>query len=252
MEGRYAPQERFAPWGPSGQERLARARAVVVGAGGLGGTVALLLARAGVGRLRLVDPDRVSLDNLHRQLLYSEDDAAQGLPKAQAGARALRAANGEIEVEGLEEELGPENAARLLAGAQVALDCLDRVRPRRVLNQACLELGIPWVHGGVVGARGQVAVVRPGLTPCFECWFPQGASTRETAATVGVIGPAAAWVASLQAVEAIKLLLEDYASLLDGLLTVDLWPFSPRVIGAGQGPHPACPVCGGRSHPACR
>ena len=170
MASRYQVQERFAPWGADGQARLSKATVAVVGVGALGGVSAGLLARAGVGRLRLIDHDHPSIENLHRQVLYTEGDVAEGLTKVRAARRFLASANSEISIEAVEQELTADNAARLLAGADLVLDGLDAPLPRYHLNRACLELAIPWVHAGVVGSSGQLLVVRPGQGPCFECF----------------------------------------------------------------------------------
>lgn len=248
-ESRYQVQERFPAWGPRARERLARAVVTVVGVGALGGHAAGLLARAGVGTLRLVDPDYPSLDNLHRQTLYTEADLDRGLCKAEAAARYLGQVNSEVRLEPVGEPLTPANARELLAGADAAVDGLDQIEARYLLNEACLELGVPWVHAGVVGSRGQLLVLRPGVTPCLRCWLPPPApgSLAETPAELGVISPAPACLAALQAAEVFKLLLGDEDSLLVGMLLVDAWPLDFRVLAP---PHPSpgrdCPACQGR------
>ncbi len=242
-------QERFAGWGgDAGQARLAAAMVVVVGVGALGGTSAQLLARAGVGRLRLVDPDRPSLQNLHRQMLYNEADAAAGLPKVQAAARCLAGVNSEVGVEAIEAALTPDNARQLLVGADLVLDGLDNPQGRWALNQACWELGIPWVHAGLAGAAGQLLVVRPGRGPCLACWTNRpgrGEASFAGAASHGVIGPLPACLGSLQAAEALKLLLGAEGALLRGMLLVELWPPRFRVVHFDDSLRRSCPVCGG-------
>jgi adenylyltransferase/sulfurtransferase len=245
MAGRYAMQERFPPWGEAGQDRLRRARAVVVGVGGLGGMAAMLLARAGVGSLRLVDPDRPAWDNLHRQVLFDEEDVTRGRSKVEAAARYLGAVNVEIALEPRQAALRPENALELLGGADVVVDGLDSLPDRHLLNEACLCLGLPLVHAGVAEARGQVLVVLPGQGPCLRCWFPGLAAPEEGPAARGVIGPAASCLASLQAAEALKILLGDRRSLLKGMLVLDLWPPSARVINFEGGDRHGCPACRG-------
>ncbi|MCB2192240.1 MAG: HesA/MoeB/ThiF family protein [Deltaproteobacteria bacterium] len=244
MSSRYTMQERLAGWGTEGQTRLADSTVVVLGLGGLGGTAAMLLARAGVGRLRLVDPDQVALDNLHRQLLYDEADAALAAPKAHAAARHLAQANQETTLEPVEEAFGQDNGAALLNGADLVLDCLDQPEPRFGLNQICLELGLPWVHAGVTATQGQVLVLRPGLTACLRCWLPQPSRPALTSDRNGILGPAASLMASLQANEALKLLLGREESLLKGMLVVRLWPPSFREVRFSRQGQKPCPVCG--------
>jgi adenylyltransferase/sulfurtransferase len=246
LPSRYAVQKRFAPLGEQGQARLERATAVVVGVGALGGHSAQLLARAGVGRLRLVDPDRPSLDNLHRQVLYTEADVAAGSSKVQAAAGFLGAANRQITIEPLAEEFNEDNAPRLLAGAQVVVDGLDNPPARYARNRACLELGITWVHAGVVGSGGQLLVIRPGKGPCLQCWAPaEPTELRRSVATHGVIGPLPAVMGGLQAAEAIKLLAGAEEALLQGMLLVELWPPRFRVLTRDQTGSGPCPACGG-------
>lgn len=244
MASRYAMQERLAGWGPQGQARLAGSTVVMLGLGGLGGAAAMLLARAGVGRLRLVDPDRVALDNLHRQLLYDEADAARAAPKAETAARRLAQANREARLEPVRAAFQKSNGAELLGGADLVLDCLDRPQPRFVLNDLCLELGLPWVHAGVAATQGQVLVLRPGLTPCLRCWFPEPGEPALTSAQGGILGPAAAFMASLQASEALKLLLGREKALLTGMLVARLWPPSFREVRFRSDEAQPCPVCG--------
>ena len=246
MGSRYQAQERFAPLGPEGQARLAGSTAVVVGVGALGGNSAQLLARAGVGRLRLVDPDRPSLDNLHRQVLYTEAEVDAGISKVAAAANFLGAANRDIVIEPVPQSLDQGNAAHLLAGASVVVDGLDNPKARYMLNRACLELGIPWVHAGVVGGSGQMLVIRPGQGPCLQCWAPtepRGPLARSVA-THGILGPLPALMGALQANEAIKLMAGAHEALLKGLLLVELWPPRFRVLEREPASAP-CPACGG-------
>ena len=245
MVGRYAEQERFIHWGKSGQARLSQGKAVVVGVGGLGGTAAMLLARAGVGSLRLIDPDYPTWDNLHRQVLFREQDVAQGLAKVEAAAAFLHSVNKEVSIQPIQEVLRPDNALDLIRGADVVIDGLDSARARYLLNEACLELGLPLVHAGVVAARGQVLVVLPGEGPCLRCWFPAMAEPRDNSASLGIIGPVVSCLASLQAAEALKILLGDRQNLLRGMLALDLWPPAVRLIGAGDRHHRGCSSCQG-------
>ncbi|MCX7852795.1 MAG: ThiF family adenylyltransferase [Anaerolineae bacterium] len=249
---RYQRQIIFAGLGEAGQRRLLASSVVIVGCGAIGSVLANHLARAGVGRLRIVDRDYVELNNLHRQALFDEDDLAARLPKAVAAERHLRKFNSEIEVEGVVADFNPANALELLQGADLALDGTDNFEARYLLNDACLKLGLPWVYTGVVASYGMTATLIPAgaaakvgrqPTGCLQCLLgPEPPTGGPTCDTVGVLGPIVATLASVSAAEAIKILTGS-GELNPGLLHVDLWYNSFETF-SWAGPQPDCPACG--------
>lgn len=247
MLERYSRQILFDGIGEQGQRRLLDSRAVVIGCGALGAVHVETLARAGVGRLRLVDRDLVELSNLHRQILYTEEDAAAGIPKAVAAARRVREINSDVEVEGIVEDVGPLSVERLIAGADVVLDATDNFETRFLLNDAAVKHGIPWIYGAAVGGAGVTMTIRPHETPCLRCVFetmpPPGSSP--TCDTAGVAMPAVVVVASIQAAEAIKLLAGRTDLLHGGLWQLDVWENRFSRIGLESlADRSACPACG--------
>jgi len=240
---RYSRQELFSPIGPSGQAALRRARVAVVGCGALGSALAETMARAGVGALAVVDRDYVEESNLQRQSLFDEDDAARGLPKAVAAEARLKAINSEVSIEGVVADLAADNAADLVAGADLVLDGTDNFETRFLLNDVCLKGGIPWVYGACVGSYGLALLVRPRVTPCLRCVLEEmPAPGGPTCDTVGVIGPVVQVVAGLQAAEALKLLTGRIEDLRPGVVSVDLWQNRFEVMDFG-GRSPWCPAC---------
>ncbi len=247
---RHSRQTRFAPIGPAGQERLRAARVAIIGVGALGSAVAELLARAGVGRLRLVDRDVVELSNLQRQALFDQADATAGRPKAHAAAAHLAAIDPGLAIEPIAGELNAASAAGLLAGCDLVVDGLDSFTARHVLNEACCRAGTPWVHGAVLGAYGVCLPVLPGETACLRCLQdePPAAIDNPTCDSAGVIGPAVRLVAAWQTAEALKL-LTDRAAVRRELWSCDLWSnrFQRLVVPRD----PACRACGpAADHPA--
>jgi len=246
MSDRYSRQILFDGIGEEGQRRLLASRAVIIGCGALGAVHIETLARAGVGALRLVDRDVVELSNLHRQILYTEADAAAGMPKAVAAARRVQAINSDVDVEGIVDDVGPLSVERLIDGADVVLDATDNFETRYVLNDAAVKHGIPWIYGAVVGGAGLTMTVRPGRTPCLRCVFetmpPPGSGP--TCDTAGVAMPAVTVVASIQAAEAIKLLSGREELLHEGLWQLDVWANRFARVGLGglreRGTCPAC------------
>ena len=241
---RYHRQTLLPFVGPAGQGRLAGARVLLVGCGALGGTVADQLVRAGVGHLRLVDRDVVEWTNLQRQVLFDEADARDGTPKATAAAERLRAVNSAVAVEPVAADVHAGNVERLMDGVDVTVDGTDNAETRYLVNDAAVKLGRPWVYGGCVGADGRVMTVRPG-GPCLRCVFPAPPAAGElpTCDTAGVLGPAAAVVAALQAAAVLRLLVG--ADPIDALLSLDVWRGRFRSVDVGP-PDPDCPCCGGR------
>ncbi len=243
---RYSRQIRFAPLGPEGQANLAASTAVIVGCGALGTVQASLLARAGVGTVRLIDRDYVEESNLQRQLLYTEDDARQSLPKAEAARRHLLEANAGIQVEAHISDLNPENADELLLGAGAILDGADNFETRLLINDYAVREGIPWIYGAAVGSYGIAMPVLPGDSACFRCIYPEPPSgAQPTCETAGVLGPVTAIVGSLQAMEAMKILSGRRASVRRRIFTADLWngPVRETAMPARD---PDCPCCGRR------
>jgi molybdopterin-synthase adenylyltransferase len=242
---RYARQIGFAGLGAEGQARLRSARAAVVGVGGLGTWSAELLARAGVGMLRLIDADLVERTNLHRQGLYDESDAAAARTKVQAAVERLRRVNGEVRLEGRAERLTAANVARLLGGMDVILDGTDNFAARFLINDYAVQTGTPWVFAGVVGAEGQVLTVRPGLSPCLRCLYDCSPTWNEELApqALGVLGPAVAAVAAIQAAEAMKLLAGRADQASPFLLKLNLWHNTVQRIDAAKACAAADCVC---------
>jgi adenylyltransferase/sulfurtransferase len=241
---RYSRQELFAGLGPEGQARVRRARVLVVGVGALGSALSEMMARAGVGTLTVVDRDFVEESNLQRQSLFEERDAALGLPKAVAAEARLRRLNSEVSVRGVVADVTAENVAALVEAADLVLDGTDNFETRFLLNDACLERRVSWIHGACVGAHGLALVVRPGETPCLRCVLRErpAAGGGDTCDTAGIIAPIVHVVAGIQAGEALKLLCGREADLLGGLVTVDLWPGLFEVMDL-RGVRPSCPAC---------
>ena len=203
---------------PEDQELLAGCRALVVGCGGLGGFVLEYLGRLGVGNLRAVDPDTFSEGNLNRQLLSSSLNL--GRPKALAAAQRMQAVNPLALVEGVQAYLTEENAAQLLEGCQVALDCLDSIPARRTLQHACARAGVPLVHGAIGGWLGQVCVILPGER-LLDQIYPDASAEHGEEYEQGALAFTAGMTAAAQAAEAVKLLLGK-PSLRGELLVLDL------------------------------
>lgn len=222
---RYSRQVLFKGIGEAGQERLGRAAALIVGCGALGSHAADLLARAGVGRLRIVDRDFVEESNLHRQSLFSESDVRVGLPKAAAAARRLGEINSAVRVEAFAEHLDADNVDRLAESVDLILDGTDNFETRLLVNDYALRERLPFIYAACVGAYGLTMNILPGETPCLRCLVaavpPPG--TTDTCDTAGVIPPAPAFIASVQAAEALKILSGALAEASRDLLAADLW-----------------------------
>ena len=222
---RYARQMRYLPLGEEGQRRLAKSRAMVCGCGALGSVLANTLVRAGVGAVRIVDRDFVELANLHRQILFDEQDVAAGLPKAIAAAEKLRRANSSVQIEPVVADIDPGNIERLCDGVDVMVDGTDNFETRFLMNDAAVRLGLPWVYGGCVGAEGQSMTILPGRTACLRCLLPEcpPPGSTPTCDTVGVLAPIAGLIASIEAIEAIKILSGNLEAVSRRLTVVDLW-----------------------------
>ena len=245
-EERYSRQILFSGIGARGQQRLAEARVAIVGCGATGSTIAGLLARAGVGTLRIIDRDYVEASNLQRQALFDEADAAASLPKAIAAARKLAACNSQIVVEPQVADLTPENVDRLLAGTHLLLDGTDNFETRYLLNDFAVQRGVPWIYCAAVGSYGLTMNILPRETACLACMFPESPrGALETCETAGVLGPAVSVVASVGAGEAVKLLVGAREQLRRTLLSWDLWSNQTSAIQAAE-PHPDCRACGRR------
>ena len=241
---RFSRQIRFAPFGAEGQKNLSDATAVIVGCGALGTVQASLLARAGAGTIHLIDRDYVEESNLQRQLLYSEADARQGLPKAEAARRHLLDANSEIRIEAHVSDLNPENVDDLLSGANVILDGTDNFETRYLINDYSVREGVPWIYGAAVGSYGIVMPVLPGDSACFRCVYPEPPmGAQPTCETAGVLGPVTSLIGSLQAMEAIKMLSGRSESVRRKIFTADLWHGPIRETGMSAR-DPDCACCG--------
>ncbi|WP_246120495.1 ThiF family adenylyltransferase [Cohnella terricola] len=245
---RYARQVRFAGIGEDGQTRLMTGHAAIVGVGALGCVIANHLARAGVGKLTLVDRDIVDRSNLQRQMLYDEADAESETPKAITAASRLTAINSGIEVIPRVTDLNAFNVETMLASTDIVLDGTDNFSARYLLNEFSVKSGIPWIYGGAVGASGMTMTIVPGTTPCLRCLFPEppGGGTLDTCETTGVLSPIVDTIGSAQAMEAIKLLSGRSETLHGSLLQIDLWRQQWHSLGVAGARRVDCPVCAER------
>jgi molybdopterin/thiamine biosynthesis adenylyltransferase len=235
---RYSRQLLLPELGEAGQLRLGRSLAVVVGCGGLGGPAALFLAAAGVGRIRLADPDRVELDNLHRQVAFRSADI--GRPKAEVLAEELRRLNPLVSAESVVAEVGDGSVDRILDRADLVLECSDDLATKFLVNELCVRQGTALVVGGAIGFSGQLVVVAPGAA-CYHCLFPgPPAQAAATCREAGVIGPLVGVVGALQALEGMKLVLGLVRSASAGRL-IDFEALSARWR---ELPFPKSAACG--------
>jgi adenylyltransferase/sulfurtransferase len=228
--------------GPDGQQKLLDSSVLLVGAGGLGSPAALYLAAAGVGRLGLVDFDRVDASNLQRQVLY--DTADVGRPKLEAAAERIRALNPDVEVRAFDAKLSSANARDILAGFDVVLDGTDTFPSRYLTSDLCVWLEKPLVYGSVMRFEGQVSVFDARRGPCYRCLFPEPPPPElaPNCAEAGVLGVLPGVIGLLQATESLKLLLGIGEPLIGRLLVYDALGMEFRRFGVPK--DPGCPVCG--------
>jgi len=242
-ESRYSRQTRFAPLGEEGQRRIRAAHVAIVGCGALGTVQAEAMARAGVGRLRLIDRDFVEWSNLQRQFLFDEADAAEALPKAVAAARRLGRVNSEVAIEAIVADLTPANAADLFEDVDLILDGTDNFETRFLINDAAVEAGVPWVYGAAVGSYGIKMPIVPGKTACLRCVYPEPPSgAQPTCETEGVLAAVTAAIAALQSGDALKMLALGPESVAARLTTIDVWSGIVRQL-APPARDPQCPCC---------
>jgi len=243
LPDRYSRQILFPGIGPEGQKKLAGATVVIVGCGATGACVSSLLARSGVGCLRIIDRDYVEPSNLQRQVLFDEADAAESLPKAVAAARKISAFNSEIHVQPEVADLTPENAQHLLGEADLILDATDNFETRYLINDFAVKNGRPWIYAAAVASYAVTMNVLPGETACLSCVFPappQG--TVETCDTAGILNAAVNFVGSIQAAEALKFLVGARGKMRRTLLSFDVWTNDHAEVAATH-PRADCPTC---------
>ncbi|MGA8500184.1 MAG: ThiF family adenylyltransferase [Candidatus Sulfotelmatobacter sp.] len=248
FEERYSRQILFRGIGAEGQRRLGAGRVAIVGCGATGSVLASLLARAGVGTLRIIDRDYVEASNLQRQSLFDEKDAAESLPKAIAATRKISAFNSEIVVEARVEDLVPRNINVLLEGMDVILDGTDNFETRYLVNDYAVKNSVSWIYAAAVGSYGVTLNIVPGKTACLACIFPDTPiGMVETCETSGILNTAVNQVASIAATEALKLLVGGAAveQMRKTLWSFDVWKNEHAEIAAAR-PRPGCRVCGER------
>lgn len=234
---RYNRQIILPDWGEEGQRTLKKTTVFIAGAGGLGSPTAIYLTAAGVGCLRICDYGEAELSNLNRQILHADEDI--GKKKVDSAKESLSKINPHVNVIALSEKIEGHNIARLVADAQILIDCLDNFETRFILNEYAVKTGLPLIHAGIYGMSGQLTLIHSPETPCLQCIFPQPVSS----SIFPVVGVTPGVIGSLQALEAIKFLLGKEETCLKNRLLIwegDIGKFEEIVIEK----NPFCPLCG--------
>ena len=239
---RYSRQIMLPQVDVAGQETLLASRALIIGAGGLGSPVAMYLAAAGVGHLAIADPDAIDISNLQRQLLHSSNDLGRAKPAS--AQDTLHAINPDVRVTPIEARLAGDPLAAEVQQADIVLDCSDNFDTRFEVNAACVRHRAPLVSGAAVRMEGQLTVFLPGSTdsPCYACLYRQGEYEEQTCSENGVLSPIVGVIGSMQALEAIKVLLSLGESLCGRLVLFDGMTHEWRTLNLKRDPD--CPVCG--------
>jgi adenylyltransferase/sulfurtransferase len=239
---RYSRQVLFSGLGEQGQQRLLESRVAIVGCGALGSFHAGALARAGVGFLTIIDRDYVEWSNLQRQWLFTESDAAEGIPKAIAAARAIAEINSGVQADPIIADLVPANVEEFLSEADLVLDGTDNFETRYLINDWCVSRGVPWVYGAAVASHGVTMPVLPGKSACLKCMFPvEPSGAHPTCETAGVLNAITSAIASLQVGDALRILSGAGAALR--ITSVDVWNGTIRQIQSVER-SPGCQCCG--------
>ncbi|MDI6708959.1 MAG: ThiF family adenylyltransferase [Candidatus Thermoplasmatota archaeon] len=220
---RYNRQIILKEIGEEGQKKLLDSSVAVIGCGALGNVIANNLARAGVGRIKIVDRDFVELNNLQRQSLFEESDI--GKCKALVTEEKLRGINSEISIEGIADDVNPVSIEGIIKDMNLVLDATDNLETRFLINDVCIKNKIPWVYGGAVSTYGMSLSVIPNLTPCLRCVFPEmpEPASLPTCELVGVLNTIPTIIGSIEATEALKILIGDYEAINKNLLIYDAW-----------------------------
>lgn len=243
---RYVRQMRYPPLGEAGQHRLAASRVLVCGCGALGSVLSETLVRAGVGHVRIVDRDFLETSNLQRQVLFDEDDVARQLPKAIAAAEKLRRINSQVEIDPIVADVDHTNIEEFARGAGMIVDGTDNFQTRFLVNDYAVKFGVPWVYGGCLGAEGQTMTILPGETACLRCLMHEcpAPGTAPTCDTAGILAPAVNVVASLEAIEAIKVLSGNRQAVSRSLNVIELWDNHLRQVDISSlREQVECPAC---------
>ncbi|TWU45997.1 Molybdopterin-synthase adenylyltransferase [Novipirellula aureliae] len=249
-DNRYARQVRFDAIGVDGQRLISQSTVAILGCGALGSVIAEILARSGVGQLRIIDRDYVEWTNLQRQALFDENDAKQGRAKSEAACDRLQSINSDITAEPFVADLTADNIDRHLRGTDLVVDAADNFSIRFLLNDWSLKTKTAWVHGGCVGAAGQVRLFSGLGAPCFRCLVPNlpPASSVATCDTAGVVGAATHAIASLQALEALKWLSGNRDTIHESVWSFDFWSNRFRELSIDSSLSQSCRACGERQY----
>ena len=244
---RYSRQIRFAPIGQAGQLKLKQSRVFLIGCGALGSVIAETLVRAGVGFLRIADRDFLEISNLQRQVLFNEDDVAEMTPKAIAAAKHLQKINSAVSIEPLVVDIDAGNIEGLCRDVDVILDGSDNFEIRFLINDVSVKHSIPWIYGGCLGADGQTMTILPGETGCLNCLMLDGPPPPGTTATCdsfGILSPIINVIASIESLEAIKILTDRRDAVSRKLQVFSMWDNQTRAMDlSGLRDKVDCPTC---------
>jgi sulfur carrier protein ThiS adenylyltransferase len=250
MNERYSRQVLFPGIGKEGQENISRKHVLLIGAGALGSGNAEVLARAGIGKITIIDRDYVEASNLQRQQLYTEEDVAEKLPKAAAAKKRLSAINSDVRIEAIIGDATPEVLEERVAGVDVIIDATDNFETRMAINDISQKYNVPWIYGACVGSFGMSFSIIPGKTPCLNCLLRTIPLQGMTCDTGGIISPAVQMVIAHQTAEALKILAEDWEAVRTSFVSFDLWRNQYTSMKMSKAKFAGCLSCGeNRTYP---
>lgn len=238
---RYEKQMNVPEFGKEGQQKLASTKVAIIGAGALGCFSSQYLIRMGIGHLRIADGDTVSFANLHRQILFSEEDAANATPKIDAAVRELRRFNKDAHIVGVPDMITTENIADFVADSDLILDATDSMSTRFAINDFAVHRNIPWIYTGVAGTEGIVMPIIPGKGPCLRCLFPEKPDVSQIANCKqnGILPITPGLAVPFQIAQAIRIILG--AGIPGTMIRFSVWDGVARSLRVSRNPH--CPVC---------
>ncbi len=241
---RYSRQMLFPSIGQAGQDKIGTKHVLIIGAGALGSALSEMLVRSGIKSLTIVDRDYVEYSNLQRQQLYTEQDALEHLPKAEAAKQRLEKVNSGVRIEAIVTDATPDVMEPLVMGADLILDATDNFETRMIMNDLSQKHRTPWVYGACVGSTGMCLAILPGKTPCLNCLLKSVPLQGLTCDTGGIISPAVQMAAAHQMSEALKILVEDYEAVREGLVFFDLWKNDYQSFKTRKMKRDSCLSCG--------